>query len=130
MLKVHISDEVREQVVLALGDPALAIWWLEEFEERAKEQLAEAISEQEWLSKINAQSALRPIEGLGQLKYALAPKMEAWLNAYCPGYQYDEGFMERLVRDNRHLCFTPGYQAKARIQRPDVVLVKDRKDVA
>lgn len=120
MLKINITPEVREQVTLLLGDPALAEWWIAEYETRAEVELAEAITEMEWVSKINFNARTRPIDGLGQCTVAIGPKLEAWLAAYCPGYQYDESFIARLIRDNQHLCFRPGYAKKAQIIRPDL----------
>lgn len=122
MLKIHITPEVREQITLLLGDSEIAAWWLSEYEKRAEEELAEAIAEQEWVSKINHAAELRPIEGVGQQTVAMGPKLHAWLAAYCPGFQYDESFIKRLMRDNQHLCFRPGYKKKAQITMPELSL--------
>ncbi len=118
MLRIHITQEVRDQIVSLLGDAALAAWWIEEYERRAREELAEAIQEMEWVSKINYNAQHRPIDGLGQLTVAMGPKLEAWLAAYCPGYQYDESFIKRLMRDNQHLCFKPTVAKKPAIIMP------------
>lgn len=118
MLKINITPDVREQITLLLGDPEIAAWWISEYEKRAEQELAEAITEQEWVSKLNFNAQLRPIEGLGQMTVAMGPKLEAWLATYCRGYQYDESFIQRLIRDNQHLCFRPGYLKKAQITMP------------
>jgi hypothetical protein len=118
MLKINITPEVREQVTLLLGDSEIAAWWIAEYEKRAEDELAEAIAEQEWVSKLNFNSQLRPIEGLGQMTVAMGPKMHAWLTAYCPNWQYDETFLKQLIKDNQHLCFRPGYLKKPQVTMP------------
>lgn len=120
MLKIHITKEVREQIVDLFG-PEIADWWIREYEARARRELAEALEEMEEVSKINFNAALRPLDGLGQCTVMMGRKLEAWLATYCKGYQYDEGFIKRLIADNQHLCFTPGYLKKAMIVVPGSV---------
>lgn len=119
MLKVHITPEVREGIVEALGDASLADWWIEEYKKRAELQLAEALEEMLEVSKENFNAQHRPQDGLGQCTFRMGPKLAHWLHVYAPGYVYDEAFLKQLVADNPHLCFKPTYQRKASIIRPE-----------
>jgi len=120
MLKIVITPDVVEQLRQTLGgDGNMARQWCEMFRIKAEEQLAEALAEQAEISVINYHTQQRPIEGVGQCMLQIAPKLNAWLHSYCPGFVYDEAFIKKLIADNQHLCLRPGYLKKAQIIRPD-----------
>lgn len=120
MLKIVITPDVVEQLRHTLGgDGNLARQWCVIFQQKAEEQLAEALAEQAEISVINFHTQQRPIEGVGQCMLQIAPKLNAWLHSYCPGFVYDEVFIKKLIADNQHLCLRPGYLRKAQIIRPD-----------
>lgn len=121
MLKIEVPKEVLEHATTLLGgDAKLARWFVAEMEKRARTELAEALAEQDEVSRANFAAQHRPIEGVGQCMFRISRKLHNWIVKWVSSeYVYDEAFIAQLIRDNSHLCLKPTYERKAQIIRPD-----------
>lgn len=118
---IKYQDRAPDEIVEAVGTPALAQWFWDEWKARQYAELAAALKAQEEVSKQNFNANHRPHEMLGECTFRIARKLRDWI-AKRFGWEAatNAEFCRELIRDNQDICFKPTQEKRA-------VLVKTRE---